>query len=114
MRVTISQQNEPLPDPDEVAAGLVALAGGQSGALALPSRVNIVATAVPGTAVRVQVVGSRMWQTVHNRTGTGDDLVVYPPDGHQFENYGANVAVAVPDWGGATYIWDGDETWIVG
>lgn len=111
MKVVISQQNEPLPNPAEVAAGLVALPGGQAGALALPSRVNIVDTGGAGTAVRVQVVGSRMWQVVHNRTGT--NLVVWPAVGTQFEAIGLNLSITIPTNASATYTFDGGDSWVV-
>jgi hypothetical protein len=89
-----------------VASSLAAIAGGQSAALPLTARVNVVTTVPSGGGV-ILTVGTGGSQQIFNRCGTGQELAVYPTVGRDIEGNATNVAVTIPDGGSATFTNDG-------
>jgi hypothetical protein len=108
MRVFITQLNEPPAVPAQVATGLAAMAGGQTGAALLPAAVNIVTAGSAGQGRKLNAGIAR--QEVFARFGF--DLLVYPTEGTAIEGYGANVPVIVPAGTNATFTFDGVSLWL--
>ena len=111
MRVLITQFAEAPPIPAALAGSLSAQPGGLTGALPLPATLNIVTNAAPSWGVRAVVLAGNA-QEVLNRAGA--DFLLYPAQGTQFEGYGANVPVTVPNGGQTRIIWDGVSKWLLG
>ena len=108
MKVSITQLNEPPAVPAQVATGLAATAGGQTGAGLLPAAINIVTAGSAGLARKLNAGIPR--QEVFARFGF--DLLVYPTEGTAIEGYGANVPVTVPDGTSSTFTFDGVSLWL--
>ena len=109
MRVVITQLNEPPAIPAQIAGGLVAMPGGQTGAGLLPAAINIVTLGSAGQGRKLNAGIAR--QEVFARFGF--DLLVYPTEGTMIEGYGVNVPVTVPSGVNATFTFDGVSLWLV-
>jgi hypothetical protein len=105
MRIIITQRDQPPAIPAEIRDGLVAMPGGQAGALLLPGRINIVTVGSAGLGVKVNAGIPR--QEVFARFGF--DLLVYPTEGTAFEGFGTNVPETVPNGQNATFTFNPEK-----
>jgi hypothetical protein len=112
IHVHISQSDVPRPQSSQLATGIVANVGGQSNATPLTARKNVVSNCVAGAGVALVHLPVPD-ETVLNRCGTGQQLLVYPPTGEQIEGHAENAAVGIADGGNATFTFDGVMTWLI-
>lgn len=109
MKLVVTQLGQVPPAQSEVASGIVAQPGGQAGATVLTARVNVITVVAPGTAVRLAIVNGRYRQDVSNRSG--EDLTVYPPEGHGFVGQPLDTPATLSDGDDAVFLYRGAEAW---